>query len=126
LYCRLFSWLKPGGTLLITDYCCGSSSSPESYSEGFRSYIQERGYSLLPLDTYKQQLSDAGFENVTAEDRTEAFLQTLEEELGRLEGLEGLEEDARRVMVQGWKAKVDRARSGEQLWGLFMAKKPVH
>ena len=122
---RLYALLKPGGIILITDYC-SSSSNPEDYSEGFRSYIKDRGYSLLPLDEYKQQLSDAGFENVVAEDRSEAFVQTLEEELGRIEGQigEGIEEGARGVLAEGWKAKLERARSGEQVWGLFIAKKP--
>ena len=37
--------LKPGGQLLITDYCCTADSpSPE-----FDAYIRDRGYNLLPM-----------------------------------------------------------------------------
>jgi phosphoethanolamine N-methyltransferase len=40
--CRLFKVLKPGGRLLITDYCRGDDEA----SEGFQSYIEGRKYDL--------------------------------------------------------------------------------
>ena len=44
--CRLFKVLKPGGQLLITDYCCTADRpSPE-----FDAYIRDRGYKLLPIE----------------------------------------------------------------------------
>ena len=35
--------MKPGGRLLITDYCC----SDETHSEQFKTYVAQRGYHLL-------------------------------------------------------------------------------
>lgn len=41
-------WLKPGGQLLITDYCC----SPDTPSEQFKKYLEERQYHLIDVESY--------------------------------------------------------------------------
>lgn len=43
---RLFSFLRPGGRLLLTDYC----KAPGEPSEGFAAYIAQRGYDLHTLE----------------------------------------------------------------------------
>lgn len=43
----LFDVLRPGGRLLITDYCKGEEGAP---SEGFAAYIAQRGYDLHTLE----------------------------------------------------------------------------
>jgi len=58
--------LKPGGRLLISDYC----RAPEEPSPAFAAYIAQRGYHLHPVQEYGQILTDAGFFSVNAEDRT--------------------------------------------------------
>ena len=42
------SWLKPGGHLLITDYCC----SRGEHSELFKKYLAERQYHLIDVESY--------------------------------------------------------------------------
>ena len=42
------SWLKPGGQLLITDYCC----SRGEHSEQFKKYLAERQYHLIDVESY--------------------------------------------------------------------------
>ena len=59
--------LKPGGRLLITDYCCADSA----LSEGMREYIEQRGYHLLSIAEYTQLLRSAGFADAKGEDRTQ-------------------------------------------------------
>ena len=63
---RFFKWLKPGGRLLITDYC-RSDAKP---SEEFATYIRQRGYDLHSVTAYGRMLDDAGFSDVAAQDWT--------------------------------------------------------
>ena len=58
--------LKPGGRLLISDYCCGEGEP----SSGFAAYIEQRGYHLQSVEQYGKLLEGSGFSSVTAEDRT--------------------------------------------------------
>ncbi|KAJ7376646.1 hypothetical protein OS493_033528 [Desmophyllum pertusum] len=68
LFQKILRWLKPGGQLLITDYCC----SPDTPSEQFKKYLEERQYHLIDVESYGKILREVGFEAVTAEDRTNA------------------------------------------------------
>ena len=64
--CRFMSFLKPGGRLLISDYCRAEGQA----SQGFAAYIKQRGYDLHSVPAYRSMLEGAGFESVTGEDRT--------------------------------------------------------
>ena len=66
ILCRFHQMLKPGGRLLISDYCRG----PHPPSTGFSAYIAQRGYHLHTVEDYGELLKGAGFSGVTAEDRT--------------------------------------------------------
>jgi len=73
-------------------------------------------------------LRDAGFHDVVAEDRTKQFIKVLEKELDTTEKnkeafIQDFSEDDYNDIVGGWKAKLVRSTSGEQTWGLFIAKK---
>ncbi|KAF3776558.1 Phosphoethanolamine N-methyltransferase 3 [Nymphaea thermarum] len=124
LFRSFFKWLKPGGKVLISDYCRSAKEpSPE-----FSDYIKQRDYDLHDVEAYGQMLKDAGFVEVIAEDRTDQFLKVLRKELDAVEkekdafihdfSLEDYDD-----IVEGWKKKLVRSSSGEQTWGLFIAKK---
>lgn len=42
------SWLKPGGQLLISDYCCGE----KPWTPVFEAYVKQRGYILYTPSQY--------------------------------------------------------------------------
>ncbi|TXG50852.1 hypothetical protein EZV62_023376 [Acer yangbiense] len=124
LFRSFFKWLKPGGKVLISDYCKSSGTPLSEFAE----YIKQRGYDLHDVKSYGQMLSDAGFVDVVAEDRTDQFLQVLERELAAVEKdkdafIHDFSEEDYNAIVDGWKAKLIRSSSGEQRWGLFIAKK---
>ncbi|KAL8201946.1 hypothetical protein R6Q57_011093 [Mikania cordata] len=124
LFKTFYKWLKPGGKVLISDYCRKSGTPSGDFAE----YIKQRGYDLHDLETYGQMLRNAGFEQVIAEDRTEQFKEVLSRELERVEKekeefIHDFSEEDYNDIVGGWKAKLVRSGSGEQRWGLFFAKK---
>ncbi|URE23929.1 phosphoethanolamine N-methyltransferase [Musa troglodytarum] len=116
LFRSFFKWLKPGGKLLISDYC-KKLGAP---SEDFAAYIKQRGYDLHDVDAYGQasfythMLKNAGFSKVITEDRTNQFLKVLQRELDAVEmDKEGFIRDFSQEdydeIVDGWKAKLKRS-----------------
>eukprot|EP00775_Hariotina_reticulata_P003093 gene3093-3372_t len=127
LFSRLFRWLKPGGLLLVLDYCKPSSGSS---STGLEEYIGLRRYSLMTMADYQDRLSAAGFRDVDVADVTKELVQSLQSELAHVVG----DKDAFERQFSGeefedvvtrWQAKLDRAQAGEQLWGRALARKPL-
>lgn len=50
LFKSFYKWLKPGGKVLISDYC--KSAEPPSLE--FAAYIKQRGYDLHSVEAYGQ------------------------------------------------------------------------
>lgn len=126
LFAKLYSVLKPGGRLLITDYCRG----PDDISEGFAAYIKKKDYDLHTITDYAELLKQAGFVDVKAKDCTEQFKQCLTKELeaavsNRQSFVEELSAEDYNITVKSWEEKLERAVNGEQKWGLFTAMKPA-
>ncbi|KAL6281689.1 hypothetical protein ACE6H2_018570 [Prunus campanulata] len=124
LFRSFYKWLKPGGKVLISDYCRSAGTPSAEFAE----YIKQRGYDLHDVQAYGQMLKDAGFDEVIAEDRTDQFKEVLQRELDAVEKdkdafIQDFSEEDYDDIVGGWKAKLIRADSGEQKWGLFIAKK---
>ncbi|XP_069550606.1 phosphoethanolamine methyltransferase [Brachyistius frenatus] len=124
LFKRFHSWLKPGGQLLISDYCCGE----KPWTPAFEAYVKQRGYRLYTPSQYGKLIQEAGLCNVRAEDRTAQFTQVIQTELQRTEAIkaEFIEEFSKEdyfAIVNGWKEKLERSNSGDQRWGLFYATK---
>lgn len=118
LFSVLHAALMPGGTLLFTDYCC----SPKPWSDEFNDYVENRGYSLHTTGEYAELITNAGFEQVVAEDITARFIEILHSDLERIERSD-LDRETRRELQQSWQQKVARAEAGYQRWGLFTARK---
>jgi len=125
LFKRMYEWLKPGGHVLITDYCRAEGEP----SPGFAAYIKQRGYDLHPVKEYGKMLEAAGFSEVHAEDTTESmFLPSLQKELklaesNKSEFLKEFTQEDYDELIGGWKDKIERASAGEQRWGMFHGRK---
>ena len=130
LFQSFFKTLKPGGRVVITDYCKGDLAKlgKDDYGQDFKDYVADRGYHLLTVDQYGQVLTDAGFSGVDAQDRTKQFLDILHRELDdfrkiREEVVEEYSADDFDHICQGWEEKVVRCNNGDQAWGYFVGKK---
>ncbi|XP_005096334.1 phosphoethanolamine N-methyltransferase 3 isoform X2 [Aplysia californica] len=124
LFKKFYKFLRPGGKVLISDYCC----SPDEHSEKFKTYVKQRGYNLLSPAQYGKVLEAAGFVNVRAEDRSAQFAKVLKSEIAKTESIKDefikeFDEDGYRYIVDGWKEKLGRVEIGDQRWGLFYAEK---
>ncbi|DBA03129.1 TPA: hypothetical protein N0F65_003376 [Lagenidium giganteum] len=110
LFQQFLTWLKPGGQLLISDYCCGEQPP----SDRFHAYVKSRGYILLSPTQYGKLLEKVGFVDVVAEDRTDQFVQVLKDELARTyqtkkQFIEETSEVDFNAIVKGWEAKQQQA-----------------
>merc|ERR1739844_725789 len=79
LFEKFFKWLKPGGIVIISDYCCGDGEPSERLQE----YVAQRGYHLLTPAEYGKVLESCGFADVVAKDSTDRFVEVLTSELTR-------------------------------------------
>lgn len=126
LFQKFFSWLSPGGSLVITDY----ARRPGRGSSEFEAYVQESGYPLLELDEYARTISRAGFSDAVAQDKSAELIRYLESHLNKLK--KDKEAFCRRFSVEDyeyikgrWQLKRDCCRQGDMKWGWFLAQKPV-
>ncbi|XP_062521240.1 uncharacterized protein LOC134196183 [Corticium candelabrum] len=124
LFKKFLSWLKPGGRLLITDYCCGT----DPWTPDFAEYVKHRGYHLLDVRSYGKIIEEAGFTKVVAEDKTSMFVSVLTEELTKFRKekdsfIKEFTAEDYDAIVSGWAAKLERCQVGQQKWGLFLATK---
>uniref|UniRef100_UPI00358DDC03 uncharacterized protein isoform X2 n=1 Tax=Myxine glutinosa TaxID=7769 RepID=UPI00358DDC03 len=126
IFKNFHKWLKPGGRVLITDYCCGD----RPWSDEFSTYVKKRGYALCTVAAYGKTLQDAGFSEVQATDCTSKFVECLHKELACVEKIrEAFVKDFSQAgydeMVNGWRRKVERCVAGEQKWGVLRGTKPT-
>ena len=61
LFAKFLRTLKPGGRLLISDYCHGD----QPHSNNFKEYVKGRDYDLHTVKEYGQILEQAGFKDVS-------------------------------------------------------------
>jgi phosphoethanolamine N-methyltransferase len=121
---NVYTSLKTGGQLFITDFCKGKRPLAES----FVTYLSQCHYHLQDLDTYGQALETAGFHNIRIEDHTKAFIDSLQNELkalnaGREQFLQKFTENDFDYLVNRWVKKIQFCEQGDFIGGLFIAEK---
>jgi len=126
VFTNCLKWLKPGGQIMITDYCHGDGA----LSQEFKEYLKQRDYSLITVSAYGKIFKDAGYVDVIAKDNTERFIEVLNSELKRFETIKNdflneFSEADFNAITGGWKGKVKRCTSGDHRWVFIHAKKPA-
>ena len=77
VYRNILKTLKPGGKLLVSDYCRGEKESTQEFLD----YEKQRGYNLWTVKQYGKCLDDTGFSNVVAADKTDFLIESMRREL---------------------------------------------
>jgi len=128
LFSKIYNCMKPGGTLLFTDYC-KSGKKLEDMSEGFQHYMTKKGYTLVePEAGYGKIVRAAGFKNVKAEDASQKFLAVLKRELkfieaGKADFLKKFTQEEYDSLITGWSNKIEWVSAGDMKWCTVMATK---
>ncbi|RXG72966.1 Phosphoethanolamine N-methyltransferase [Armadillidium vulgare] len=86
------------------------------------------GYFLTTVNEYGDIIQKAGFSQVNSYDLSQKFLSILEDELkyflpSKEAFVADFSEDDFHYIVDGWNSKIKRVKSGDQAWGLFVARK---
>lgn len=128
LFKACFDALKPGGTLLFTDYG-RSGREKATMSLAFQTYMSKKGYALVEPTAYGEYIRRAGFVDVEATDATEDFITILKAELKQIE--DGKEDFLSKFsqaeyddLIKGWTSKIGYCEADEMKWCVVMAKKP--
>jgi len=124
LFRKFLYTLKPGGKLMVSDYCCGD----QEHSTQFKDYVAQRGYKLYTVKGYGDIIERAGFKNVVALDKTQRMVEILNLELDKFatvkdKFVDEFSEEGYEYIDQGWRNKVVRCSDGDQCWGFFTATK---
>lgn len=127
LFAKFFQTLKPGGLVVISDYCHGDK--PQGHGQHFLDYVKSRGYHLHTVQEYGKILESVGFVDVQAVDLTTYFIEILNKEVNEFTKVKEqiLDEFSQKdfdYIVTGWTDKVKRCTDGDQAWGYFVARKP--
>jgi len=124
LYKKLIKTLKPGGKLLVSDYCRGTKPSPKEFID----YEAQRGYNLWKVADYGRMLEETGFSKVVALDKTNLMISIMKMELRKFYEIKDsfIKKFSQKDfddLDQGWKEKLVWCPEGLMAWGLFIATK---
>lgn len=121
---HLYRALKPGGRLLISDFCCGA----ETLTSEFQDYVESCAYYLQDIPSYAQSLEEAKFTDLMAEDITLEFIAGLKAGRARLlknsaQFLQQFSQYDLDHLISRWDQKIHFCEIGDFRWGLFIARK---
>jgi len=124
-WARLFDSLRPGGRVLVSDYCRGAARC----SDAFETFHEESHYQLATFETCAAVVTGAGFVDVRTEDRTADLLVSLREEQARLlsevDGfLAMFTAREHSDLLERWRRKIELVERHELTWLVMTACKP--
>jgi len=124
LYKNILKTLKPGGKLMISDYCRGEKQSPQVFLD----YEKQRGYNLHTVKAYGKTLEKTGFSKVVALDKTNLMVNIMKMELKKFYEIKDsyIKKFSQKDFDDiegGWKEKLVWCPGGIMAWGLFIATK---
>jgi phosphoethanolamine N-methyltransferase len=123
VFARCARLLKPGGALVVSDFCRGVST-PD-----FEEYVTVSGYWLPTIEQYAGLLAEAGLESVSARDVSDVTGNYLRRDLAayreRASRDRSLDSADVRHITERWRRKVAFVEQGALTQGLFSATTPA-
>ena len=121
---NVYQALKPGGQLLISDFCRSSGK----LTLEFQNYVETCQYYLQDIPSYAQSLQDALFTDIIAEDITDEFIEGLRAGRAHLvdnsaDFLQNFSQADLDHLIERWDQKIGFCEIGDWRWGLFIARK---
>ncbi|KAI1721763.1 methyltransferase domain-containing protein [Ditylenchus destructor] len=122
---NIYTWLKPGGEVLITMYGKGYGE----LSHKFLEYVYQRQYHLRNIGEIGQLATNAGFVNVHTENITSRFEEILREERhktidNKADFLQNFGEEMFNKLIHSWEDKIGFIKDDNHNWLLLRALKP--
>lgn len=122
LFNNFYTWLKDGGRLLITDFCCGNTP----FSQDLIDYVRSGMYNLTSIQEYTETLQKCGFVQVHVEDQSQLYQQYCQNEIeiaekNRANSDSKLNRQELDECVRQWKLKFSLTNSGQRRWCIFEA-----
>jgi phosphoethanolamine N-methyltransferase len=120
---RLRRALRPGGRVMVTDYCRGAGECSPAFEEMHR----DSGFHLITQDDYAAVLESAGFTDVVAENRTgDLTASEIEERTRMIEERDGFLTRFTREEYDGllrrWDTKISLSSNEELTWMVLTAR----
>ena len=127
LFRNIYTWLKPGGQVLVTMYGKGHGALTPKFHE----YVRKRQYSLKTLEEYREIAHGAGLTNIVTDNMTPRLKEILLMErdramANRQEFEHKFSESLYGKLLEGWADKLQFIDDDNQNWLLLRAEKPVH
>uniref|UniRef100_A0A915NUL4 phosphoethanolamine N-methyltransferase n=1 Tax=Meloidogyne floridensis TaxID=298350 RepID=A0A915NUL4_9BILA len=127
LFRNIYTWLKPGGQVLVTMYGKGHGV----LSPKFHEYVRKRQYALKTLEEYREIAHSVGLTNIYTENMTKRLREILVIERDRAvenkeEFIQKFSEKLYSKLIEGWADKLQFIDEDNQNWLLLRAEKPVH
>uniref|UniRef100_A0A915LCW5 phosphoethanolamine N-methyltransferase n=1 Tax=Meloidogyne javanica TaxID=6303 RepID=A0A915LCW5_MELJA len=127
LFRNIYTWLKPGGQVLVTMYGKGHGV----LSPKFHEYVRKRQYALKTLEEYREIAHNVGLTNIYTENMTKRLREILVIERDRAvenkeEFIQKFSEKLYSKLIEGWADKLQFIDEDNQNWLLLRAEKPVH
>ncbi|KAF7626020.1 hypothetical protein Mgra_00009806 [Meloidogyne graminicola] len=127
LFRNIYTWLKPGGQVLLTMYGKGHGV----LSPKFHEYVRKRQYALKTLEEYREIAHNVGLTNIYTENMTKRLREILVIERDRAienkkEFIQKFSEKLYLKLIEGWADKLQFIDEDNQNWLLLRAEKPVH
>jgi phosphoethanolamine N-methyltransferase len=114
---KTLAWLKPGGRLMIGDYCL------QNVTNGTAALVKSEGLNIVTVEGMMTLLKDAGYTDIKFEDYSHRYIDYLKSDIAKLSSIQGISDTVRGNFLKLWKSFVTALEEKELVWVVFTGTK---